>query len=166
MTDNTTQIRDIHPELVALLIKILSYDMPEIEEADLAEAIIEQFTRAGYLLLPRQTDEDLNAAEIQRRLSSITPGEWKASEFGRAGEQEPSSLVIHSGKFNWQSLHDGEEGIAWLQWGAQEFEDATFIAHAPKDVAALLEQHRRDKLEIARLRQQVDAFEMFFSGLL
>lgn len=77
---------------------------------------------------------------IAARLEAATPGPWSAHDFGYPGQDEPSSIVIHTGEFDWNGIRYGEtEVIAHTDWDSQPAANAEFIAHAPTDIAALLE---------------------------
>lgn len=77
---------------------------------------------------------------IRRRAEAATPGPWNCHDFGTPGQEEPSSIVVHAGEFNWRELYeDGESAIAWMPgWDSDHAADAEFIAHAREDVPALL----------------------------
>lgn len=78
-------------------------------------------------------------AEIRARAEAATPGPWSAHDFGYPGEEEPSSIVIHTGKFDWNAIREGETAIACLPaWDRQESDNAEFIAHARTDVEHLV----------------------------
>lgn len=89
--------------------------------------------------------------EIRERVEAATEGPWRSHDFGHAGEEEPSSVVVHVGGFDHSDLltHDTETAVAWMpRWDRQESDNATFIAHARTDVPDLL-------AEVARLRERV-----------
>jgi hypothetical protein len=83
---------------------------------------------------------DLDA--IEKRADAATEGPWFASDFGYSGEGEPSSIVVHQGKFDWQSIRDGEFVASMPTWDRQESDDADFIAQARTDVPALVARIR------------------------
>lgn len=84
--------------------------------------------------------------EIERRLRKRSPGKWKASDFGSPSDQEPTSIVIHTGPFNWNAIYygpDSEEAVDWegevvASVDAELYEDAALIADAPEDLEALV----------------------------
>ena len=76
--------------------------------------------------------------KIQARADAATDGPWSSHAFGYSGDGEPSSIVVHHGKFNWQAVRDGEFVASMPRWDAQESDDAVFIAHARTDVPALV----------------------------
>lgn len=84
-------------------------------------------------------------AQAKAALKGVTPGPWGRHDFGYAGEQEPSSIIIHAGKFDWQAIRDGDFIASTAAWDAQEDRDAEFIAQARTLVPALV-------AEIERLR--------------
>lgn len=70
------------------------------------------------------------AAHVLRRdAGEATPGPWHQHDFGHYGQDEPSSIVIHTGEFNHAGLSEdpAENGIAWMGWDAQESANATYI---------------------------------------
>lgn len=75
---------------------------------------------------------------VQERVAAARPGPWSASEWGHSGADEPSTIVIHQGAFNWQGIRDGEYVAKTSVWDRQEFDDAVFISHAREDIPALL----------------------------
>jgi hypothetical protein len=77
--------------------------------------------------------------DVEARAEAATEGPWHRHDFGHAGEQEPSSIVIHTGEFDHASLLLGEGGaVAWMPtWDRDEDLDATFIAASRTDVPAL-----------------------------
>lgn len=77
-------------------------------------------------------------AEIRGRLEAATPGPWDVWAF----DLETYHVDGPGGCFVAES-HCGHT--------------AALIAHAPADLAALLEDHARQAAEIARLRKQVEA---------
>lgn len=89
---------------------------------------------------------------IRGRVEAATEGPWHSHDFGYAGEEEPSSIVVHVGRFDHSDLrtHDTETAVAWMpRWEGQESDNATFIAHARTDVPDLL-------AEVERLRRLIE----------
>jgi len=79
--------------------------------------------------------------DIRAALAAATPGPWRTHDFGHPGEQEPSSIVVHTGKFDWNDVQDpdGTSAIAWMPaWGRQDSDNAHLIANAPTWLADLL----------------------------
>jgi hypothetical protein len=93
--------------------------------------------------------------EIRRRLNAATLGPWKAHDFGYPGEQEPSSIVIHTGEFNWRDIQDGDFIVTTPLWDRQEDDDAQFIANSREDVEYLLDELDSKDVEIARLKEDI-----------
>ena len=83
------------------------------------------------------TDPRDRLDEWQRLAEQATPGPWKRHAFGHAGEDEPSSIVIHSGEFDWAEINAGG-GVAGLIWEYQSDLDAEFIAASRTAVPALV----------------------------
>jgi hypothetical protein len=84
--------------------------------------------------------ETLDLSPIERRLQQITDPNWEWTEADMEGEDYvyvPETSTLGSTLIMMESTYENHA------------EDATFIAHAPKDVAALL-------AEVTRLRQTVD----------
>lgn len=78
--------------------------------------------------------------EIEARAAAATEGPWSPHDFGHQGEEEPSSIVVHTGRFDWQAIYDGEDSpaVAWMPgWDSQEDSNARFITAARQDVPAL-----------------------------
>ena len=92
-------------------------------------------------------------AEIQARADAATDGPWAAHAFGYPGQEEPSSIVVHRGNFDWQAISDGEFVASMPMWDRQESDDADFIAHARTDVPALVAALRAVLAKCARVRQ-------------
>ena len=74
---------------------------------------------------PTKTQREVAVAAIRARLSASTEGPWSrhGSDVYAPGDQEP--------------LARGRDGSAVVR--AQADADAEFIAHAPSDIAALLD---------------------------
>ena len=81
---------------------------------------------------------------IEARLSAAVPGPWVKHDFGYPGQEEPSSIVVHAGKFDWQAISEGEFIASIPAWDSQEDANAEFIANAPADIAYLLAELRKD----------------------
>jgi hypothetical protein len=77
-------------------------------------------------------------AGMRERSAAATAGPWDRHDFGYAGEQEPSSIVIHTGRFDHAAIRDGETVIASMAWDSQEDANAEFIAHVRTDLDDLL----------------------------
>ena len=100
-------------------------------------------------------------AEIRERAEAATKGPWRSHDFGHAGEEEPSSIVVHVGKFDHSDLltYDTETAVAWMpRWERQESDDAAFIAHARDDVPDLLS-------EVDRLRAGIKGIADIFDPI-
>lgn len=85
----------------------------------------------------------MDTTEIEARLAAATPGDWEAftdvSEVWKGAEWLISSTM--------------DDGAVYLitDWGSGlRGPDAEFIAHAPEDIRALLD-------EVKRLQAQIDA---------
>lgn len=76
-------------------------------------------------------------------LEGITPGQWNCHDFGHAGEDEPSSIVVFSGDFDWQAVRDGDFIASTSAWDHQEYTNARFIAAAPDLVRELVTEVER-----------------------
>ena len=96
--------------------------------------------------------------EIQDRADAATEGPWSSHAFGYSGEGEPSSIVVHHDKFNWQAVRDGEFVASMPRWDAQESDDAEFIAHARADVPRLVEALRRVLDQVTEWRDESFSF--------
>jgi len=103
-------------------------------------------------------------AAIEARAQAATEGPWKASDFGHPGRDEPSSIIIHKGAFNWRAIHDGEYVAAMTAWDSQEDADADFIAHARTDVPALLALVREQQATIDRVEAQAARWATLSDG--
>jgi len=87
---------------------------------------------------------------IKSRLAAATPGPWRAQEFDSYPGDEGSAIVggYSVGLVAYAVRPDFGAASGYDE--AQCDRDATFIAHAPTDVAALI-------AEVERLRGQIDA---------
>jgi len=85
------------------------------------------------------TDHELSA--IRRRLEAATPGPWRHREGFIESAGEPGDLLA-------VTLQRSEEGLNALPGLA----NAEFIAHAPTDVARLLDELERVRTELANER--------------
>lgn len=86
--------------------------------------------------------EELNA--IKARLETITPGEWRAFNYSAF---EDDSIVPPDNAW-WL---DGPLFVGYDIYQLFSQTDADFIAHAPADVRALLDQHDADTARIEAL---------------
>lgn len=73
----------------------------------------------------------MNLTEIKERLNNITPGKWRHI----AGVHSPASVV------DIEDPHGSVNTLTWDDHGGEVFQpaDAEFIAHAPEDIAAMIE---------------------------
>lgn len=100
--------------------------------------------------------------EIRERAEAATEGPWRSHDFGHAGEEEPSSIVVHVGRFDHSDLltYDTETAVAYMpRWERQESDNATFIAHARTDVPDLLAEVDRLTAELATARAAWDEWK-------
>lgn len=86
---------------------------------------------------------------------AASEGPWETHDFGHAGDSEPTSIVVHSGQFDWEDLAAGGQSlIASMPWYEQKSMDAEFIARArtthPAMVKALKSVLFRHRPEPAR----------------
>lgn len=59
-------------------------------------------------------EHGIDTALLRELDERATPGPWSASGHGSSGAQEPESVVVHTGDFDWAALSRGEGGaIAW-----------------------------------------------------
>lgn len=94
--------------------------------------------------------------EIRERWEKATPGPWKAHDFGYGGMEEPCSIVIHTGKFDWQDINgEGTSVIASMLWDSQEADNADAIAHAREDVPWLLAKIDRLDEQVKRIQKTI-----------
>lgn len=93
--------------------------------------------------------------EIRQRAMVATEGPWHCHDFGNPGEQEPSSIMIHAGRFNWEDINKGEFIAATPLWNLQVSNNARFIAYAREDVEYLIDELDAKDSEIARLRSYI-----------
>lgn len=90
-------------------------------------------------------------ARARAALEGVTPGPWSSHDFGYAHESEPSSIVIHTGEFDWRAIYDGD-CIATLGWDAPQDRDARFIAASRQLVPELT-------AEVERLQSRLKTIE-------
>ena len=76
--------------------------------------------------------------EIRGRHAVISEYPWKKHDFGYPGQEEPSSIVIHQGKFTWQAISEGDFIASFPGADRDEDNNADFLANAPVDVEKLL----------------------------
>jgi hypothetical protein len=78
--------------------------------------------------------------EIEVRLKAATPGVWKFGAFeGGSGCKFVFSKIQRDDEFVISKINGNEKLIADCQWGR----DGDFIAHAPEDIAYLLDRVRK-----------------------
>lgn len=90
--------------------------------------------------------------EWKATAAAATPGPWARHLFGLGGDPEPTSIVVHTGGFDWTDLasEDSESAVAWMPCAdSQPDDDAAFIALSrtlvPRLIAAVeavLGEHR------------------------
>lgn len=83
------------------------------------------------------TDEQLK--EIEGRLQAITPGDWQQFDDGDGDPIIVEPYIAVPSEFD----DKGHYYIATIHTGRSDTDDATFIQHAPADIAALLAEVRR-----------------------
>ena len=83
--------------------------------------------------------------EIKARAEAATPGPWGRHDFGRPGDEEPTSIIVHAGAFDWRAINDGDYVAAMPAWERPCDDDALFIAHAREDIPWLLAEIERLK---------------------
>lgn len=103
----------------------------------------------------RMTPAELDAAEALA--AAATEGPWRKHDIGGSGAQEPESIVVHTGQFDWEALQDGETSVAWMpRWDSQEDADAEFIAAARELVPRLVAEVRARDAVIEAVREGLD----------
>lgn len=85
-------------------------------------------------------------------LEGVTEGPWRRHDFGHPGEQEPSSIIVHAGKFDWNAINDGEFIVSTGGWDSPEDANAEFIAWARSGVPDLIAELKTAREENERLR--------------
>jgi len=106
----------------------------------------------------RMTPAELDAAEALA--AAATEGPWRKHDIGGSGAQEPESIVVHTGHFDWEALQDGETSVAWMpRWDSQEDADAEFIAAARSLVPRLVAEVRARDEVIKAVRGLVDDWQ-------
>lgn len=91
-------------------------------------------TPHGHPMTP--ITEWLDAA--QARCDAATEGPWRGHSFGLAGEDEPSSIVVHTGEFAWGDVYEGRFLFSTPGADSQEWDDADFVASARTDTPRLI----------------------------
>jgi hypothetical protein len=106
------------------------------------------------------TDSDI--AEIEARLKAATPGPWVQMEANPTWIEAPSHCergAMHIADVRgWGHLTGGGHGAHGMGFAeARAIQDANgaFISHAPTDIAALLEEVKRLRAELAQEQEQV-----------
>ena len=92
---------------------------------------------------------DLQA--IGARLAAATPGPWKAQDFVAAPTEDAGSPVVKQGNGGLvaYALRSGAVEHEWYD-KPQCDADAEFIAHAPEDIRALIEEVKAVRDAVAR----------------
>ena len=92
---------------------------------------------------------DLQA--IEARLAAATPGPWKAQDFVAAPTEDAGSAVVKQGNGGLvaYALRSGAVEHEWYD-KPQCDADAEFIAHAPADMRALLDEVKAVRDAVAR----------------
>lgn len=105
------------------------------------------------------TDIDDLLARADAALEGITPGPWSVHSIGSPGEEEPSSIAVHTGVFDWEDLSgEANSAVAFMpRWDRQEDVNARFIAAAPEMIRELADEVRR--LAVARERASTARYE-------
>lgn len=84
---------------------------------------------------------------LAREAAEVHPGPWSAHAFGRAGDEEPTSVVVLPANQPWDhsALVGGEaDAVCWAEAGYAGSVTASFIAALdPETVIALIEAARR-----------------------
>lgn len=75
---------------------------------------------------------------IRSRRAAIGEADWRKHDFGYPGEEEPSSIIIHEGRFNWRAISEGEFIASFPGADRDEDDRAEFVANAPADMSGLL----------------------------
>lgn len=84
-------------------------------------------------------------------LEGVTEGPWSRHDFGLAGQDEPSSIVVFAGEFDWQAIHDGDLIVATPFWDAPNDRNARFIAAARFLVPELVAELETTRARLAAL---------------
>lgn len=88
---------------------------------------------------PTMTDPIMQKLdEMQALCDAATEGPWRRHSFGLAGEDEPSSIVTHTGEFVWGDVCEGRFLFSTPGADSQEWDDAEFIASARTDMPRLI----------------------------
>ena len=92
---------------------------------------------------------DLQA--IEARLAAATPGPWKAQDFVAAPTEDAGSAVVKQGNGGLvaYALRSGAVEHEWYD-KPQCDADAEFLAHAPDDIRALLDEVKAVREAVAR----------------
>ena len=92
---------------------------------------------------------DLQA--IEARLAAATPGPWKAQDFVAAPTEDAGSAVVKQGNGGLvaYALRSGAVEHEWYD-KPQCDADAEFLAHAPEDIRALLDEVKAVRDAVAR----------------
>ena len=95
---------------------------------------------------------ELDLTELRKVVEEVGGPEWVASSFGMPGDQEPTSVVIHTGLFDWQALQRGESALAWV---VDDWEVAEHIAaFDPPTTLALLDRLEAAEAAIEKVRAE------------
>lgn len=101
---------------------------------------------------------NVDVARLRELEAAATRGPWKASAFGTAGDEEPSSLVVHAGPFDWEAIRYGEADVAaWCDY--DDWHDAELIVAMRNNWVPLLDRLEAAEAKIARVEALADEWD-------
>jgi hypothetical protein len=101
--------------------------------------------------MPQHTDQPLNLDEIEARRAAATEGPWGTHrDLAAVYTVQARPRTTRNGMEN-----DGDIAtLAPNRTDAESYANAAFIAHAPEDIRALVEENRRLRAELAAARDK------------
>lgn len=88
---------------------------------------------------PTPTPSPLDLAALTAIAKAATPGPWDHHSFGNSGSDEPETIIVHAGAFDWPAINDGDYIVSTPRWDADEDMNARHIAaFDPPTVLALI----------------------------
>lgn len=97
---------------------------------------------------------------IRERLAAATPGPWE-SDWLETGDGDSDASFVHIVRAPGQDAGNGESLVCDVGWSPRRktLPDAAFIAHAPDDIAHLLDRLETAEASERRLRDALRAVE-------
>lgn len=93
----------------------------------------------------------LDLAALTEIAKGATPGPWDHHSFGNSGSDEPETIIVHAGAFDWPAINGGDFIVSTPRWDADEDMNARHIAaFDPPTVLALLDRVKELTADLVR----------------